>query len=69
MHRLKVEAGMTIFLLFFGTALIDSLRRHTWLLTAVYVGLAALFLFAGRRHQSVDDSSAPNGRKIEVKSV
>jgi len=28
MQRLKVEAEITIFLLFFGTAMLDALRHH-----------------------------------------
>jgi hypothetical protein len=43
-----VEAEITIFLLFFGTAMVDALRYHRWPLSAVYILLALMFLFSGR---------------------
>jgi hypothetical protein len=52
MHRLKVEAEITIFLLFFGTAMVDALRHHRWPLSAVYILLALMFLFSGRRKRA-----------------
>ena len=48
MQRLKVEGEITIFLLFFGTAMLDALRHHKWLLAAVYVVLGLMFLLSGR---------------------
>ena len=48
MHRLRVEAEITIFLLFFGTAMVDALRHHKWPLSAVYILLALMFLLSGR---------------------
>jgi hypothetical protein len=53
MHRLKVEAELTIFLLFFGTAMVDALRHHRWPLSAVYILLGLMFLFSGRNNQAV----------------
>jgi len=54
MHRLKVEAGITIFLLFFGTAMVDALRYHKWALAAVYIVLGLMFLVSGRNKQAVE---------------
>ena len=52
MHRLKVEAEITIFLLFFGTAMLDALRHHRWPLSAVYILLALMFLLSGRNKRA-----------------
>jgi hypothetical protein len=51
MHRLKVEAEITVFLLFFGTAMVDALRHHRWPLSAVYILLALMFLFSGQTNR------------------
>ena len=56
MHRLRVEAELTIFLLFFGTAMMDALRYHRWPLSAVYILLGLMFLFSGRSKQAAGDS-------------
>jgi hypothetical protein len=58
MHTLRVEAGIVIFLLFFGTALLDSLRHHTWLLSTLYIALGLMFVLAGRKQRSADRNSA-----------
>jgi hypothetical protein len=52
MQRLKVEAEITIFLLFFGTAMLDAFRHHKWPLSAVYILLALMFLFSGRNKRT-----------------
>jgi hypothetical protein len=61
MRRVKVEAGLVIFLLFFGTAMIDAVRRHAWATCIVYVLLALLFLKSGPRRED-----ALSGRAREV---
>ena len=53
MRRLRLEGSFTVFLLFFGTAFIDALRRRGWLLAILYVALAAMFLFSGSRKRSL----------------
>ena len=58
MHRLKVEAEIVIFLLFFGTAMVDALRRHSWLMSSVYILLGLMFLFSGRSRRS-DEAQTP----------
>jgi hypothetical protein len=58
MHRLKVEAEFTIFLLFFGTAMVDAFRHHRWPLSAVYILLGLLFLFSGRNKQTAGPQGA-----------
>lgn len=59
MHRLKVEAEIAIFLLFFGTAMVDALRDHRWPLSAVYILLALMFLFSGRNKRA-DGTQSPH---------
>jgi len=54
MRRAKVEAGLVIFLLFFGTAMVDAVRRHAWATCGIYVLLALLFLTRGGSKQNVD---------------
>ncbi len=58
MHRLRVEAELTIFLLFFGTAMVDALRHHRWPLSAVYILLGLMFLFSGRNKRAAGDPGA-----------
>ncbi len=58
MRRAKVVAGLVIFLLFFGTAMIDALRRHAWATCSLYVLLALLFLKSGSRGRD-EHSQAP----------
>jgi hypothetical protein len=58
MHRLRVEAELTIFLLFFGTAMVDAFRHHRWPLSAVYILLGLMFMFSGRSKQAAGDPRA-----------
>lgn len=50
MRRLKIEAGLVVFLLFFGTAMVDAVRRRAWATCIIYVLLALLFLRSGSKH-------------------
>jgi hypothetical protein len=47
MRRAKVEAGLVIFLLFFGTAMVDAVQRRAWATSIIYLLLALLFLTSG----------------------
>jgi hypothetical protein len=51
MSRL-VSSDFTIFVLFFGVALLDALRHGEWAMSILYVGLASVFLFAGARRRA-----------------
>jgi len=53
MRRAKIEAGLVIFLLFSGTAMVDAVRRHAWATCAIYVLLALLFLKSGASKRDV----------------
>jgi len=57
MRRIKIEAGLVIFLLFFGTAMVDAVRRHAWATCMIYVLLAMLFLKTGAPRGRTDDAS------------
>jgi hypothetical protein len=57
MHRLRLEASFTVFLLFFGAAMLDAIRHQEWLMTLLYLVLALLFLQAGGLRRSTRLSS------------
>ena len=57
MRRIKIEAGLVIFLLFFGTAMVDAVRRHAWATCMIYVLLALLFLKSGSPSEGAGDAS------------
>ena len=59
MRRAKIEAGLVIFLLFFGTAMIDAVRRHAWATCIIYVLLALLFLKRGAPRTDVRNDERP----------
>jgi hypothetical protein len=54
----RFGSEFAIFLLFFGAALLDSIRHGEWLMSIVYVCLALLFLFAGARRSAAGAGSA-----------
>lgn len=45
----KLNTGLTIFLLFFGIALIEAIERHNWLEAALFLGLGAVSYWADKR--------------------
>ena len=53
MRRAKVEAGLVIFLLFFGTAMVDAIRRQAWATSIIYLLLALLFLKSGKPQDDI----------------
>ena len=58
MNRAKIEAGLVIFLLFFGTALVDSVRRHAWATLSIYVILALMFVLSGSHRRYTERGKA-----------
>ena len=50
--------NMTIFILFFGIAMLDAVRSHAWLRVSFWLGIAAIFLFVdlGRKRTPGDSA-------------
>lgn len=46
MKKLKIGANFTIFLIFFGIALIEAIQKHNWLEALLFVILGIIFLRA-----------------------
>jgi hypothetical protein len=44
MKRIKLRAGFTIFILFFGISLLEAFRTKNWVAAAFWVTLAVVFL-------------------------
>ena len=44
-----MRANLTIFILFFGIALLDAIRGGHWLRVAFWLAVGALFFIADRR--------------------
>ena len=64
MRRAKVEAGFAIFLLFFGTAMIDAVRQRSWAMCLIYLVLALLFLVSGSRSESITPTTRLTNRRL-----
>jgi len=59
MHRSAVATNVTIFLLFFGIALLDAVRSHDWLTTMFWLAVGVVFLRADAlKHRFVIRSRA-----------
>jgi hypothetical protein len=48
MKRLQPGAGFTIFIIFFGLALLESIRDRNYLLVLFWICIALVFLFADK---------------------
>jgi hypothetical protein len=46
MKLLKIRAGFTVFLLFFGISLLEAFRTRNWLNVAFWLAIAIMFLIA-----------------------
>jgi hypothetical protein len=46
MRKLRLGANVTVFLLFFGIALLDALKSSDWLRAALWFALGLVFLRA-----------------------
>jgi hypothetical protein len=44
-----IGTNMTVFVLFFGLALLDALQTRIWLRIAFWLAIGAVFLLASRR--------------------
>lgn len=51
-----MRANMTVFLIFFGIAMLDAIRGGYWLRVLFWLGIGAFFFVADRRRSR---SSAP----------
>jgi hypothetical protein len=45
----KLDANFTIFILFFGLALIEAIKEQDWLKSVLFLALGAMFLWADRK--------------------
>jgi hypothetical protein len=45
----KLNTGLTIFILFFGVALIEAIEKHNWLESALFLALGGVSFWADRR--------------------
>ena len=46
MRKLRVGENVTVFIVFFGLALLESLQHGRWLLATLWLAFAAFFLRA-----------------------
>ena len=51
MKNLKFGANFAVFILFFGLAAFEAVRTQAWLWVALYVAVAALFLWADAKKE------------------
>jgi len=47
MKKLKIGANFTIFIIFFGIALIEAIQNNNWLEALLFIVLGIMFLRAG----------------------
>ena len=45
----KLNTGLTIFILFFGVALIEAFEKHNWLEAALFLLLGVVSVLADRK--------------------
>lgn len=48
------SSGFTVFVVFFGVAMIDAFRHGEWTMSVVYIGLALLFLRSAWRRSATN---------------
>jgi apolipoprotein N-acyltransferase len=46
MQRIRISTNFTVFLLFFGVALLEAIQSANWLRVAMWTGFGLLFLLA-----------------------
>lgn len=56
-----MRTNLTIFVLFFGIALLDAIRGGHWLRVLFWSAVAAVFLLADRRELARRDAQKPAG--------
>jgi hypothetical protein len=52
MQNLQPNTGFTIFVIFFGVALLDALRNQNVLLVLFWISMGILFILLGRKKSS-----------------
>jgi hypothetical protein len=45
----SLNSGLTVFILFFGIALIEAIERHNWLEAALFLGLGVVSFWGDKR--------------------
>lgn len=45
----KLNTGLTIFILFFGVALIEAVEKHNWLEAILFLAVGAVSFWADRK--------------------
>jgi len=53
MKKIKPGAGFTIFLLFFGVALLEAFGKRNWMMIIFWLFIGALFLLLDTRGKKV----------------
>jgi hypothetical protein len=49
MNKPNFNAGITIFILFFGLALIEAIQKQNWLEAAIFLALGIVSFWADRK--------------------
>jgi uncharacterized membrane protein (DUF485 family) len=49
MGKFRLNTSVTVFILFFGIALLEAFEKHNWLEAALFLLLGAVSLWADRR--------------------
>ena len=57
MRKLRMGTNITVFLLFFGVALLNALRGGHWLRAAFWLVLGLVFLLGDSMRQPREDSA------------
>jgi len=52
MNKVNFNTGLTIFILFFGVALIEAIDKHNWLESFLFLLLGAVSFWADRRKKN-----------------
>jgi hypothetical protein len=63
MRSLRFRNSAAIFVLFFGVALLDALRAGRWMIAALWVAFALMFLIADAREIGDDASHRSSSRR------
>ena len=52
MKKIKLGAGFTIFMLFFGLAMLETIRTQNWLMVIFWLAIGILFLVLDNRKKT-----------------
>ena len=56
MKRIRLSTNFTVFLLFFGVALVEAFQTRNWLKAIFWVAIAMVFLIADNLGKKVNNS-------------